>query len=122
MNDFWGSQAERLKHVEIESRLRKAIEGDVPGKRKRSYHRALKREAPWALIKQGMQEMQGRLAREVFGVMLNKVMNPNPMLGLSAWLPSKENHESIYGESEIIKQAQAYKPQPIAPLDYGPKE
>lgn len=93
MDDFWGSQAERLKLIEMQSKLRKAMQGDNPGIRTRSYHRALKSKKEWAITLKTCRDLNSRLCN----IMFDAVLRENPFVkisGLQAWLPNITEDES----------------------------
>ncbi len=59
--------------------------------RKRGYHRALKRKAPWALLKQSINGMLRDMSTQFFKEMLE----PNKLLGLSAWLSEEDKGKIV---------------------------
>ncbi len=52
-------------------------------KRKRAYHRALKRGEPWALMEKGTREITRQLAIDFYADALrNYILTPNPFLNM----------------------------------------
>jgi len=59
--------------------------------RKRGYYRALKRKAPWALLKQSIKG----ILRDMNASFFKEMLEPNKLLGLSAWLPEGEQDRIV---------------------------
>lgn len=65
-----------------------ASEGVKPrSKRKRGFHRAIKRNEPWALMQQAMNESCLRLSGLIYNATPDPNCRQNEIYGLAAWLP-----------------------------------
>lgn len=88
-----GPKADGLNSDETEGLPAGALGGVTPNPiRKRGYHRALKRNAPWALHQRATYEMINDISKHLYGPLLNsEIFDDNKLFGLSAWLP-KNNY------------------------------
>lgn len=102
-----GSKADGVNLAEIRENALGSLGGGQPRSiRKRGYHRALKRGEPWAVCEQAYKEMINGLWADMYR---DLVREPNPFLGLSAWIPNT-NSENFFSTDRTIRLRYPSKP------------